>query len=536
MKQSLSSRSLSLVVSLALLLTLLVAPLSAQDDEMVMTFGLSFTVDTLDPGATTFSGVEIIDGHVFDTLVKQQPLGTFHPSLATDWTVNEDATEYTFNLREDVTFHDGTPFNAEAVKFTFDRIVDPETNSQMAFSFIGPYMESEVVDEYTITVRFSSPNAAFLDGLSHPQLGPVSPAAVEELGDDWGFSGIVGTGPFVFESYTPDSEVVLVKNPDYNWGTEEVFGMTGPANIDRLIFKLIPEPSTRLAALESGEVDMIDAVPGLDVQRIDESEDFVLSQYDQAGHGYSLMFNHQKAPTDELAVRQAIVQAIDVEIMQDIVYEGLGQQACSALTSVMFGWTDVYCQQLPYDPEAAGEILDEAGWVMNEETGFRERDGETLTIEHWSPDRPLNAATAQFLQEDLTAIGIDFQINLADIAAYLETVRAGEHNTQQWWDTQTDPDGVFRTLFHSSNAGGGTNRNNYVDEDMDMMIDEAVGIGDLEARAAAYAEIQQKIADEVVMGFFNDPVVLFASTPEVDGVTILGGGFIPNFYAATVGG
>lgn len=522
------------IVLVAMLVGLVSVPALGQDGDSEMTFGLSFTVDTLDPGATTFSGVEIIVGHVFDTLVKQQPLGEFHPALATDWTVNEDATEYIFNLRDDVTFHDGTPFNAEAVKFTFDRIVDPDTNSQMAFSFIGPYEESEVLDEYTIAVRFSSPNAAFLDGLSHPQLGAVSQAAVESLGEDWGFSGIVGTGPFIFESYTPDSEVVLVRNPDYNWGTEAVFGMSGPTALDRLVFKLVPEPSTRLAALESGEVDMIDAVPALDVERLNDSTDFEVLQFAQAGHGYSLMFNQEKSPTDELAVRQAIAQGIDIEIMQEIVYEGLGSQACSALTSVMFAWTDVYCQVNPYNPEAAGTILDEAGWVMNEDTGIRERDGIPLVIEHWSPDRPLNAATAQFLQEDMLALGIDFQINLADIAAYLDVVRAGEHNTQQWWDTQTDPDGVFRTLFHSSNADGGTNRNRYRNEDMDMMIDAAVGIGDIDVRAAAYADIQQKIADEAIMVFFNDPVVLFASTPEVEGVTILGGGFIPNFYAATV--
>lgn len=518
-----------------LLLALMIAPASGQDD-VVMTFGLSFSVDTLDPGATTFSGVEIIDGHVFDTLVKQQPLGTFHPALATSWEVNEDATEYTFSLRDDVIFHDGTPFNAEAVKYTFDRIVDPDTNSQMAFSFIGPYMESEVIDEYTIAVRFSAPNAAFLDGLSHPQLGPVSAAAVAELGEDWGFSGIVGTGPFIFESYTPDSEVVLVKNPDYAWGSEDVFGMNGPTHIDRLVFKLVTEPSTRLAALESGEVDMIDSVPALDIQRLDEGEDFEILQFSQAGHGWSMMFNQEKSPTDELAVRQAIAQAIDIEIMQDVVYEGLGSQACSALTSVMFAWTDVYCQQLPYDPDAAGALLDEAGWVMNDDTGIRERDGVALTIAHHSPDRPLSASTAQFIQADLNAIGIDFQLNLTDIAAYLEVVRAGEHNTQQWWDTQTDPDGVFRTLYHSSNADGGTNRNRYRSDEMDAMIDAAVGIGDLDARAAAYGDIQQKIADEVIMLFFNDPVVIFASTPSVEGVTIFGGGFIPNFYAASVSG
>ncbi|MFC1961305.1 ABC transporter substrate-binding protein, partial [Chloroflexota bacterium] len=466
----------------------------------------------------------------------QQPLGVFHPALATEWTVNENATEYTFTLRDDVTFHDGTPFNAEAVKFTFDRIVDPDLNSQMAFSFMGPYAESEVIDEYTITVRFSSPNAAFLDGLSHPQLGPVSPTAVEALGEDWGFAGIVGTGPFVFESFTPDSEVVLVRNPDYNWGSEGVFGQSGPATLERLTFKLLTEPTTRLAALESGEVDMINDVPALDVARLDESSDFEVSQYAQAGHGWSLMFNQEKAPTDELAVRQAIAQAIDIEIMQEIVYEGLGSKACSALTNVMFAWTDVYCQQITYDPEAAGQILDEAGWIMNEATGIRERDGQPLVVEHHSPARPLGEATAQFIKEDLAAIGIDYELHLGDIAAYLEVVRAGEHNTQQWWDTQTDPDGVFRTLYHSSNADGGTNRNRYRSEEMDAMIDAAVGIGDQEARAAAYAEIQQKIVDEVIMVFLNDPAVLFAGVPEIEGVTILGGGFIPNFYTASIGG
>ena len=527
-------RIASIALALFALLILLVTPLSAQD-EVVLTFGISSGVDTLDNTATTFSSVEIIVGHVFDTLVKQQPLGVYHPGLATDWTVSDDATEYTFNLRDDVTFHDGTAFNAEAVKYTFDRIVDPDTKSQMAFSFIGPYAESEVLSEYSIAVRFSSPNAAFLDGVSHPQLGPVSPAAVEALGADWGFSGIVGTGPFAFDSYIPDSEVVMVKNADYNWGNEDVFGRSGPPDVDRLIFKILTDPGTRLAALESGEVDMINGVPGLDVARLDESEDFVVTQYDQAGHGYSFMFNQIKSPTDELAVRKAIAQSIDIDIMQDIVYDGLGSRACSALTKSMFGWTDAFCQANPYDPDAAGAMLDEAGWVMSDETGIRERDGAPLSIEHWSPDRPLSAATAQFLAEDMAALGIDFQINLADIAAYLTVVRAGEHNTQQWWDTQTDPDGVFRTLYQSSNAGGGTNRNNYRNDDMDAMIDAAVGIGDLEARAAAYADIQQKLADEVVMAYFNDPVVLYASTPDVHNVTILGGGFVPNFYSATVG-
>ena len=527
--------SVTLMLIMVLLTGVMGTVVTSAQDSSELTFGISFTVDTLDPGATSFSGVEMIVEHVFDTLVRQEPLGTFHPGLATEWTANADGTEYIFSLRDDVTFHDGTPFNAEAVKFTFDRIVDPDTNSQMAFSFIGPYLESEVLDEYTIAVRFSAPNAAFLDGLSHPQLGPVSPTAVEAAGEDWGFSVLVGTGPFVFESYTPDSEVVLARNPDYNWGTEELFGRTGPADLDTLVYKIIPEPSTRLAALESGDVDMINDVPGLDIGRIEEDPDFDLILVDQSGHGWSLMFNHEKSPTDELAVRQAVAHAIDKEFGIEAVENGFAAgPACSALTAAMFAWDPIHCEMYPYDPDRAGEILDEAGWIMNEDTGIRERDGVPLVIQHHSPDRSRSRATAEWLQEDLAAVGIDFQLNLTDIAAYLEVVRAGEHNTQQWWDTQTDPDAVFRTLFHSSNADGGTNRNRYRNAELDALIDLAVGITDSDERAAVYQEIQQIIADEAVMVFLYDPYYTYAAVPGIDGVVMLSGGLVPHFYAASL--
>ncbi|RMF79477.1 MAG: ABC transporter substrate-binding protein [Chloroflexi bacterium] len=523
---------LALLMTVVLLLGVALAPVSAQQTEL--TIGFSFAdVDSLDPGVTTSSGVGIMIGHVFDTLIVQNPLGTFHPGLATEWRVNDDATEYTFVIRDDAVFHDGTPVNAEAVKFTFDRIVDPALNSQMAFSFLGStnYAGTDV-DGNTVTVRFNSPNAAFLDGVSQPQLGIVSPTAVEELGEDFGFAGIVGSGPFIFESFTPGSEVVLVRNPDYNWGSEEVFGRSGPSDLERITFKLIEEPNTRLAALESGEVDFIDGVPGLDVQRLDEDPNFVIQQFDQAGHGWSLMFNQEKAPSNELAVRRAVNYAIDKETMVDVVWNGFGQPACSPLTHVMFGYDPSTCDAFTYDPDMAAAILDEAGWVLNEETGIRERDGVPLVLEHYAPDRPLSAAMAEFVQADLAAVGIDFQINLVEFSAYLDIVRAGEHNTQNWWDTQTDPDGVMRTLFHSSNADGGTNRNRYRDEEMDRLIDTAAGIADPVERAAAYAQIQQKVNDEALMVFFEDPVVIYASVPNLEGLVVFSGGFQPNFYAA----
>jgi peptide/nickel transport system substrate-binding protein len=510
-------------------------PVSAQGSSI--TFGISNNVDTLDPNVTTFSSVGVIMQHVFDPLVWQYPLGEFHPGLATEWSVNEDATEYTFKLRQGVTFHDGTPFNAEAVKFTFDRIMDPDTQSQMAFSYLGPYVETQVVDDYTAVVKFSSPYAAFLDSASQPQLGITSPTAVETLGDEYGLSMVVGTGPFKLVSYVPDSEVVLERNPDYNWGPEDIFGQSGPTNVDRLTFKIIQEPATRLAALESGEVDYIDEVPAQDVARLDEESNYKVMQIDQPGHGWSLMFNFEKSPTDELAVRQAIIMGSDKQGMIDTVFDGFGTPACSPLTKVMFAYAPLQCEQYPYDKEAAGRVLDEAGWVMNDSTGIREKDGQPLVIEHWyRADSWPGDEMATFMQYDLAQIGIEVHLNGASQSGYFDAVRSGQHNTQNWWDTQTDPGAVMRTLFHSSNADGGTNRNRYRNPKMDQLIVDAAGETDPTAQKELYIEIQQLVEDDAIMDFYVDPVLLFANDASLDGVVYLGGGYSPDFYAATLGG
>ncbi|MBK8027168.1 MAG: ABC transporter substrate-binding protein [Chloroflexi bacterium] len=522
-----------LVAVVALLLTLLTVPVIAQ--ESLLTFGISNNVDTLDPNVTTFSSVGVIMGHVFSPLVYQEPLGTFHPGLATEWTINEDATEYVFTLRDDVVFHDGTPFNAEAVKFTFDRVANPDTRSQLAVSLLGPYAETEVVDEFTVAVRFSAPYAPFLNSISTPYLAPSSPSAIEAAGADYGITTVVGAGPFKLESYIPNSEVVVVRNDDFNWGSEAVFGMTGPANAERIRFTIILEPATRLAALESGEVDFIDNVPTLDVPRLMDDPNVEIVQIEQPGHGYSLMMNFEKAPTDELAVRQAISYAFDKQGIIDVVFNGFGTPGCSALTKVMFGYDPASCGYLPYDLEMAASILDEAGWVLNEATGVRERDGQPLEIQHWfRSDSPLNVAIATFIEANLAQVGIDVVLNGAAQAGYFDAVRAGQHNTQGWWDTWTDPDGM-RVLFDSSRADGGTNRNRYRSEEMDRILNAAAATADSDERVALYAEAQKLAADDAIMVYYNDPYLLFGHTPALSGVVFLGGGNLPNFYAASKG-
>lgn len=528
-------RARLVLVLLALVTALGVLPLAAQDAP-TLTMGLNNNVDVLDPNLTTFSSVGMVMEHVFDPLVWQDPLGTFNPGLATSWTVNEDATEYTFELRTDVVFHDGTPFNAEAVKYTFDRIINPETRAQTAFSLLGPYAESEVVDEYTITVRFNSPFAPFLNSLSSPYLSISSPTAIENT-PDYGLTTVVGTGPFVLESYVPNSEVVLVRNEDYTWGAEEVFGMSGPSAIGRIEYKIISEAATRLAALESGEVDFINAVPELDVARLGEDPNFEMVQIEQPGHGWSYMMNAERWPTDNVAVRRAMAHYIDKEGLLAVVYNGLGTPACSALTKVMFGYDPATCDYLPYDPAAGDAILTEDGWEKDAATGYWVKDGERLTIQHYyRADSPQTVAQATFLQANLTRHGVQMVLNGLSGGGYFDAVRSGQHNSQGWWDTQTDPDGVFRTLMHSSNANGGTNRNRYVNPEMDALIDAAAGEADPEARAALYADIQRLAADEAVMVFLIDPYVLYAHSASLTGVRYMSGGNIPNFYAATLAG
>ncbi len=281
---------IALLVLLSLLLSACVAPTAqpAQPEAAApeaaaaaapaggtITIGLPAGFDRLDPNVTTFSRVGNMTLQMTDPLVWQKEPGVYTPGLATEWSVNEDATEYRFKLREDVKFHDGTPFNAEAVKFTFDRIVNPDTKAQSAFSNIGPYKETEIVNDYEVIVRFNTGYAPFLDSLSGATLVPVSPTAQQRVGNEnWGITEFVGTGPFKFESMVLNQEVVMVRNPDYNWGPEWM-GQTGPANVDKLIYKFIEEPATRTAALETGEIDFMEETPEIDFPNLQANPDMV---------------------------------------------------------------------------------------------------------------------------------------------------------------------------------------------------------------------------------------------------------------------
>jgi peptide/nickel transport system substrate-binding protein len=500
-----------------------------------LTYGMGGTFDRLDPNITTFTRVGRITLHIVEPLLWQTGPGEFAPGLATEWSVNDEATEYTFKLREGVTFHDGTPFNAEAVKFTFDRIIDPESRSQTAFSLIGPYERTDVHSDHELTVVFSQPFAPFLDSVSSPNLGPVSPTAFERVGaDDWGITELVGTGPYMLESFVPDSEVVLVRNPDYDWAPEH-FGVSGPASIERIVYRIISEPSTRTASIETGETDFIEEVAEIDFASLEAMPNLATVAEPQAGSGWALMMNVENPPMDELAVRRAIQLASDREGMTLAIWNGMGEPACGAMSAVTFAYDPAVCDMYPYNPEEARQVLEEAGWVDSDGDGIREREGQPLRIGHYyRAESVLSQQMADYMKADLAEVGIDVELNGLSSGGYFDAVRTGQHHTQNWWDPFTDPDGL-RILFHSSNAGGGTNRNNYVDEEMDRLIDEAAATTDPEQRIELYSQIQRKVQEEAIMVFYNDPMTLYAYTQDLSDPYIYSAGQYPYFYPATLG-
>jgi ABC-type transport system substrate-binding protein len=199
----------------------------------------------------------------------------------------------------------------------------------------------------------------------------------------------------------------------------------------------------------------------------------------------------------------------------------------------MFGYDPKSCEYLPYDPVKAVKMLDDAGWKTGSD-GIRAKGGNKLVLEHWfRSDSPTNVAMATFMQADLKKIGIDVHLNGAARAGYFDAVRGGKHNTQNWWDTQTEPDAMIRTLLSSENADGGTNRNRYKNPKMDDLINAASATADMQKRVDLYAQIQKLEADDAVMVFYNDPFLLYAQSPSLQGIVPLGGGTYISFYAAS---
>ncbi|WP_042474790.1 glutathione ABC transporter substrate-binding protein [Bacillus ndiopicus] len=444
---------------------------SSSADELIILRQSDAT--SLDPHFTVdVSSANVAHGKVYETLLTFDKNRNFTPLLAKSWEQVDDTT-WTFELNEGITFHDGAAFNAEAVKATFDRLLDPATASPQRDK-LGMIQSVTVDDEYKITMKLNQPYAGLLAILASQESSILSPKALQENPDGLK-THPVGTGPFVFESWTSGQSIVLKANDNY-WGKKPAY--------KTVTFKIVPEASTRLAMVENGEAHISDQVPVTELARIENSS--TMSLFRTEGLAVDFVGFNVEVMKDE-KVRQAISQAIDREAIISGVFENVGTLANSAMSPMVVGYSK-NVKAYDYDIQKAKSLLQEAGFA------------EGTTIRLLTDDRKERVNMAEVIQSQLKGIGINLEIQVVEWGTFIDELTQKKHEMfiSGWGNATGDGDYNQYNLFHTASHGPAGNFFYYSNTEVDKIIEEARGEGDLTKRAGLYEKAMQIELDEAV--------------------------------------
>lgn len=485
---------------------------------------------TYDPRVTQSRHEEQVIVQVFDQLIMSDERGNLSPGLATSWQLAPDGTSVRMRLREGVRFHDGTPFNAEAVKFTFDSIVNPATGSQGAVDMIGPYDRTEIVNANEIVVHYKAPNAGAIDSFTETELSIVSPTAVQRLGNTGFAQAPVGTGPFRFVSWERGREVILERNPDYAWAPSWS-SVQGPSQISRIVHRFIPNNATRVAALEAGEAHVGDILPALDTRRLNDSGRFRSMIGVAAGLSFGALLNTSRPPFDDMRVRLAFMHSIDRRRLAQNLYFGLVQAAFGPLASTTPGYWNGVESYFPFDRDRANRLLDEAGWRMGP-NGIRVKDGRPLRAFFPSLLLP-DVAVA--LQSEARRVGFDIAVENVLKQRQDELLMTNQYEMAVVRWVSNDP-GVLRIPFHSSNIPEpGKFKFNWSrvnDPALDRMIERAAQAKSAEERTALYRDLQKDIMDRAIFFPIHDQVQTAVHSTRVQGLRFARGNWQIRLHEA----
>ncbi len=423
--------------------------------------------------------------NIYESLVVFDENSELQPLLATSWEAVDDLT-WEFTLREGVLFHDGSELTAEAVKASFDRLLDPDIASPRLFLF-SMLEEVIVVDDYTVQFVTQFPFAPLPAHLAHSGGAIISLNAIEAdyeemaAGNEPGSylsQNPVGTGFFIFESWEPGNQLKMVRFDDY-WGEN--------AKLDSVTFRVVPESLTRLSELETGFAHIADPVEPSDISRVENMDNAFMEITSVTVMAY-IGYNCDKAPFDDVRVRQAISMAINKEDIIAGAYEGTAIPAEGPIAPGVFGH-DPTISGLPYDKGMAAELLAEAGYA----------DGFSTTI--WTNDNPVRIMIAEYVQSELRDLNIEVDVEVIEWGAYLEGTAAGDHEMFiLGWSTPTlDADYAVYALFHSDNVGDPGNRAFYRSAVADELLDRGRQEPDPDTRLAIYSELQEILIEDAPM-------------------------------------
>lgn len=464
--------------------TTIYIPQFREERERLLTLVTEATPADLDPALAIDTDSWIIITNVFDGLTRYTRGTTdIEPNLATSWDI-PDSTTFIFNLRQGVTFHDGTPFDAESVKFSFDRVQELAGAPSYLFDVIN---ETEVLDTYKVKVTLNYDFAAFLSVLAHPVASIVSPTAVNELGDEFN-ENPVGTGPFKFESWSLGNELTLVANEDYYEGAPQ---------LKTIVFKSILESTARKTAIENGEIDVVVSgrLESVAISELKGNPDLQIFQGSGSSVEY-LGFNTLATPLNDSKVREAISLAIDYDSILNDAMEGYAERVGGPIPPSIFGYKSLPLTQT--NVSRAKQLLSEAGYPE----GF----DITLTYNIESIQR---RKIAEIIRNNLDEVGIAVSIKGLDWESAIDEYLDMGHELMlnNWFPDYFDPDSYLFPQFHSwSAAPYGANIFGLENPEIDALIDEGLIVTEPNERLQIYGEAQELIVEEMPCVFLFVPI------------------------------
>ena len=451
--------------------------------------------DRYDPARTSATAAGEALFLLTDTLVAiDWDQKTILPSLAESWTISEDGKLYTFKIRQGVKFCDGKPMTAKDVAYSLNRFIDPALRGPVRWR-AGQVESITATDDTTVEYRLKAPYSELLVQLAQYFTGIVDQATVEKLGDNFGVQGFNGVGPYCWASWQPRQEMVLTKNPAYNWGPS-LYKNPSP-QVGRIILRVIPEANTRLAAVQSGQGDVTQWIPYFALEGLKRIPTVKLAQQPNYFYDNFMGFRVDKPVMNDPAVRRAINLAVDKAAINKAVWFSAGEVADSYINPKALDFNAEAAKAVPgFDPAAARKILDEAGWKPGAD-GIREKDGQRASFLSYAIQHVYNNGMMQAIQADLRRVGIEMRVQLWDA-----TVAWGKLATQEFdafimsypYASATD---ALALYFPSTNRPT-PNRMNWNDARTDELINAAKGALSPEDRAKAIGEAQEVVTENNV--------------------------------------
>lgn len=504
-----------LILASGVLAAPLAAPAWAAD--LVIAMPASQEPANLDYQVDPYTSTILFDSFMTDPLVVPMPDGSYGSGLAASWEVNDTATVYTLKLREGVTFQDGTPFNAEAVVYNFERALAPETASALLAANIGPLDKVEALDDYTVRFTYSEPWVTFLNMATKAPMW--SPAAAKASTPQEFDKKLVGTGPFMLKEWIANDHITLEKWDDYG-GWNEVQDHDGAALVDTVTLRFIGEEAILGSIVRSGEADIAYQLPPLAVEDYADDPEFEVLSRGQSGVGLQMIMNVRNPPLNDIRVRQALLYGRDMDAANMVLYDGLYGESDGPLNNIHPCFWPGASEMYGYDPDMAKSLLDEAGWV-DDGSGVRKAQG----VEGVEDGTPLSlgwsilhhAPIGEFVQAQLKQIGVDIRVEQVPGPIQLERVNARNFDLMYERLRSSDPQLLDDIWNPAYDQPGGWAWSGYENAELVTKLDVIRTNPDSAARCEAAMEAQKIIMDNAVMMPTLTQPTFFAISGKVEG-------------------